>query len=363
MSDFLNELQQAGEDGRKKLQDDLRLASKKKKEERELHPDSELLKSIAQKLHTVDEKLKGLKLDPKIEVNVPEVKVPEITIPEIKVPEIKIPEIKIPEIKLPVINVPEVKIPTINVPKPEVIVNVPKITIPKIDVPEVRVDYSKVVNILLEEITPTSPLPVQLFGPTGKPIDVFGPTVIGGGGGGGAPKAIRDIQTSSGVSAFTPDGRFRVDASLLSTLAVQQVHEVGMFYQSGSAPVPTVGAGAEWVATVPAGKKWHVISTDFLFTTAAGSTPRFVRIFADNGSGGPIAFRRPASHPQIASSLWGYSYTEAVGGGSTDYISQMSMPITELVLGAGWRIYTLTSNIQAGDQFSSVAIQVHEEDA
>ncbi len=132
----------------------------------------------------------------------PVVKVPEIVVPEAKVtveiPEIKIPEIVMPaypkfpdypafpEVKLPpiTVNVPEIKLPTINVP--ETVVNVPPanitveptpVTFPEVMKVEGMKELIDAVNQeeephprLLEGVSNTNPIPVQMVDSKGRPF-------------------------------------------------------------------------------------------------------------------------------------------------------------------------------------------------
>lgn len=121
----------------------------------------------------IKEALSELKIEPQVNVNVPDIKIPDIKIPEIKspiIPEIKIPEIKIPDIKIPKIETP--KIPEIRIPE---------IKIPKIEMPDkMTVDG----EVELKGYGMDNPLPVQLRDAKGKPMEFnFGGVGTGNGGG------------------------------------------------------------------------------------------------------------------------------------------------------------------------------------
>jgi len=110
-----------------------------------------------------------------VNVNIPDIKVPNVYIPEIKIPEpkaaiINIPEIKIPEPKAAIINIPEIKIPEpkaaiinipeIKIPEPKAaIINIPEIkmpdvnvNIPEIKIPQIVVNYDDKHIAILSDI-------------------------------------------------------------------------------------------------------------------------------------------------------------------------------------------------------------------
>ena len=74
---------------------------------------------------------------PDIDVEIPDIQLPELVIPEIELPEITLPEIELPEITLPEIEIPDFEIPEIVIPdieippleQPDVIVNLPQPTV------------------------------------------------------------------------------------------------------------------------------------------------------------------------------------------------------------------------------------------
>lgn len=91
---------------------------------------------------------------PKVDVTVPEIKIPQINVPEVKVPPINVPEAKV-TVNVPDVIVPEIKIPKIVVPKPEVTVNVAKPdtpVIPPLEMPEeMSVKAEKALPVVLHD--------------------------------------------------------------------------------------------------------------------------------------------------------------------------------------------------------------------
>ena len=139
------------------------LALEEKEEERQDEEATKLAMSMAMneglvvELQELKEIIKGQQMiieAPKVNVNVPDVIVPEIKAPTVVVPKIASP------------TIPNIKIPKITVPKPEVTVNVPKF--PKIPTPQVNVDIPDA--FALKGITAKKPLHVLQVGPDGKVV-------------------------------------------------------------------------------------------------------------------------------------------------------------------------------------------------
>jgi hypothetical protein len=108
-----------------------------------------------------------------ISVTMPSMRMPEpkvtVNMPEIKVPELKMPDVTIPEIKLPTINIPEIKVPT-----PKVTVNVPDIVMPEMKMekmPRIVEEYPEYENdrlVTYTEIYDDGSKTVAKFLVTGK---------------------------------------------------------------------------------------------------------------------------------------------------------------------------------------------------
>lgn len=122
------------------------------------------------------EAIKSIKLEPKIEIKIPEIKSPEIKIPEIKIPNIKVPQ------------------PIVQVSPPEVNVN-PDIKMPKeMKVTGLKELIKRIVETFtkskIEKVDRDHPLEVVLVDKKGKYyIPVGGAPVMMGGQGGGPPIA------------------------------------------------------------------------------------------------------------------------------------------------------------------------------
>lgn len=119
------------------------------------------------------------------------------------------------------------------------------------------------------------------------------------------------------------------------------------------------GAGVEVTETVPAGARWQVLSFLGRFQTSAAVAARVPGLLIDDGAnilfgGGPNS-NQPAS--QTVKHIWapGNTMVTSIDG---SYVL-VPMPIG-LTLSAGARMRTLTSLIDAADQWSQIVYLVRE---
>ena len=168
---------------------------------------------------------------------------------KIQVPDIN-PKI---EVNVPDVYVPQIELPIINVPQPRVNVNVPNVIVPELKMPT-EMNVRGMVS--LEGINLQNPLPVQLRDKDGKPVNLLEnlTTIIGGGSGGGKNDyfTIKGFNQSAFAEFMNPDGRIKVEmpagASGLtdlelraSSVPVEQVSgSMWSVYVSGS--TGTIGA-------------------------------------------------------------------------------------------------------------------------
>lgn len=118
------------------------------------------------------------------------------------------------------------------------------------------------------------------------------------------------------------------------------------------------GAGVEYVETVPVGSQWELIAVRLKLVTSGSVANRSVQLAIDAGGA-----------PDLAASAW-----DALIAASTTIKIYFSLGFSKpwndqggnayaplprgLQLYAGWRLKTLTTNLQAGDQFSEIALIV-----
>jgi len=114
-------------------------------------------------------------------------------------------------------------------------------------------------------------------------------------------------------------------------------------------------AGAEWNITVPDGEMWRIMAIRFNLVTSATVANRRVHVSLEVG--GAPAFELISSVDQAASLTRAYT-CQAVGGAGTfsdDNDILIAMPDNMLIPG-GDIIRTLTTNLQAGDDYGVATI-------
>lgn len=118
---------------------------------------------------------------------------------------------------------------------------------------------------------------------------------------------------------------------------------------------PAVGSEAS--ITVPGGEYWKVDTATVQLVASATVASRGVTIVVDDGT--TILFRsqEPVSH--LASETRRYSWQPGMGftsGGGITFSGNAASPL--LVMQPGWRIRTLTGNLQVGDDYTALSLVV-----
>jgi hypothetical protein len=123
--------------------------------------------------------------------------------------------------------------------------------------------------------------------------------------------------------------------------------------------VSNPAAGADWVQTVPSGKRWRVMTGNFQLATSATVANRFPAIVFDDGVNQFYATAWDnaivASTPVAKISLGPQRYV-AVNDGNAQTIAY----IGNLILSPGMRVRSNTTSIQVGDQWSNIFLLVEE---
>lgn len=118
-------------------------------------------------------------------------------------------------------------------------------------------------------------------------------------------------------------------------------------------------ANQEISETVPTGKRWRVQAVQFSLVTDATVANREVVVVVDDGTS--TLFQSPAGANQAASLTWAYSVGNVgspVAGTTATTVRQIVLP--NLLLPAGSRIRTATTNRQSGDNFGAPKLLVQE---
>jgi hypothetical protein len=194
-----------------------------RKEQAEKH--AELLSKLSEKndseetfkpvVDAVDRLAQSMKVQPV--VNVPEpivnVEVPEIIVPDITIPEIVIPPINVPEAKVTV-DIPPINVPTpqVHVQPPEVVMNVPE----EMEVKGLKGWMEKVISLLeklknysiFNEVSYEKPVPTILVDSKGRPYSAaqMFSSPIGSQGSGSNTGGVVTEKTFSLAMAYTTGG-------------------------------------------------------------------------------------------------------------------------------------------------------------
>lgn len=120
-------------------------------------------------------------------------------------------------------------------------------------------------------------------------------------------------------------------------------------------------AGAEVTITVPAGREWRLMSGRVPLVTSATVANRRSHIVLDDGTAS-VHMRSPAGAVQAASVTLGYNFGPGIpqDGAAVDGEIRMTLPACEIYLAAGHRIRTVTTLLQAGDEYGPMALLVEE---
>ena len=124
---------------------------------------------------------------------------------------------------------------------------------------------------------------------------------------------------------------------------------------TGTAP----GAGAEISETVPAGARWDLLAFFTTLTTSVAAANRVPALFLDDGAN--VFIKSSQQGNQIASLAWDYLWAPGdqsqAAGNRLIVTSSLPVPVR---LGAGYRLRTNTTAIQAADQWAAPQYVVRE---
>jgi hypothetical protein len=124
-------------------------------------------------------------------------------------------------------------------------------------------------------------------------------------------------------------------------------------------PVPNPAAGADFVATVPAGKTWELLSAFGLLTTSAAVANRDVRPRLTDPSQA-VVWELPFLFDQVASSASRYGWIAGVGFAVQFGASVVGLPSPPAVLPENFSFRVSTLGLDVADQWSGVVLMVRE---
>ena len=123
-------------------------------------------------------------------------------------------------------------------------------------------------------------------------------------------------------------------------------------------PQANPSAGADWTVAVPARTYWRLKAAYSELTTSATVANRVVGIRVKDAAGKVVFFVK-ASAAQAASLTQRYSAGTDLPSAVADVTTLLPLP-QDLVMREGWTVESVTTLIQAGDQFANVTLAVEE---
>lgn len=117
-------------------------------------------------------------------------------------------------------------------------------------------------------------------------------------------------------------------------------------------------AGAEISETVPTGARWELVGLSFVLVTSAAVANREVSIVIDDGT--TTLFTSPSGFTHAASLTRRYSADVLGAQTAPTQGTDRQIVIAPMTLLAGWRIRTVTTALDVGDDFGAPQLQVKE---
>lgn len=125
-----------------------------------------------------------------------------------------------------------------------------------------------------------------------------------------------------------------------------------------SIAVADPAAGAEWSETVPTNARWRLLGVDAPLVTDVTVANREVVLTIDDGAN--IVAEITAAQNQAASLTRRYSFARGVQRGVSATATIINAPLPDALLLAGYRVRSVTTNLQAGDNWGAPRLWVEE---
>lgn len=117
-------------------------------------------------------------------------------------------------------------------------------------------------------------------------------------------------------------------------------------------------AGAEWSETVPTNARWRLLGVDAALVTDATVANREVVLTIDDGAA--IVAEVAAGTAQAASLTRRYSFARGVQRGAPAASTIINGPAPDAMLMGGYRVRSVTTALQAGDNWGAPQLWVEE---
>lgn len=158
----------------------------------------------------------------------------------------------------------------------------------------------------------------------------------------GLSRVLYAVPLSAGIG---PGG------TLTAYLAVNGTDEVVSTGPALDVSNAAPAAGADWTYTVPVGQSLSVETLQFSLTTSAAVANRQVQVVIDDGTNELWRWVAPAV--QAASTTVEYVGAQSSVESSGVRAGVQSFELPNIVLLPGYRVRTITTNIQAADQYTA----------
>lgn len=123
--------------------------------------------------------------------------------------------------------------------------------------------------------------------------------------------------------------------------------------------VPSPAAGAEWSLAMPAGVYWELLDVRALLTTSAVVATRTPRLRVSDPNNIDVQ-RFGVASAASASSAVSYEWSAGLGMTNNTAATAQGLPTPPQAMLPGFTISSLTGNLDAGDQWSSIVLLVRE---
>jgi hypothetical protein len=117
-------------------------------------------------------------------------------------------------------------------------------------------------------------------------------------------------------------------------------------------------AGAEFSETVPTNARWRLLGVDVPLVTDATAANREAVLTIDDGAA--VVAEIAAGTAQAASLTRRYSFARGVQRGGPAASTIINAPIPDAMLMGGYRVRSVTTNLQAGDNYGAPQLWVEE---
>lgn len=118
-------------------------------------------------------------------------------------------------------------------------------------------------------------------------------------------------------------------------------------------------AGGEWFISVPGGVFWEILTVKARLITSAVVANRVPALVLNDGDTFAVG-RYPAAAAQVASTTVVYTWSAGYGDHNNPAASTAALPTPALLGLQSWSVQSVTTAIDAGDQWGIIVLTVRE---